>query len=219
MLAGLRPLCWLVCPEAPWNVAAGFCFKSLLVLPFVINNHVSPLTGFRFPGVSVAVSVITVPSWHSHLALNLRSYTVGKDGRKQVLVGHKKPGSTASLFFLWWYTFQQGLRNVNVMSYECSCSIFRNKLAQCGLPGVPITTAVNRHSSLVYASQDSTWNELKLVHLLQEDVMNSKEHMGETSCLMFCCQFLIYLKWHQYELRCITLKLMTNETFILFVSC
>lgn len=63
-----------------------------------------------------------------------------------------------------------------------------------GYPGVPVTTAVNRHFSLVRVSRNSTWNELGLVHLLQEDVINLKEHLGETSCLMFCFQFLICLK-------------------------
>lgn len=103
------------------------------------------------------------------------------------------PGSTASLFFVVLY-LSAGPERLNVMSHECSCSIFRTKLALCGLPGVPVTTAVNRRSSLTRASQNSTWNELKLVHLLQEDVMNLKEHLGETSRLMFCFQFLICLK-------------------------
>lgn len=116
-------------------------------------------------------------------------------------------------FFVVVY-LSAGPARLNVMSYECSCSIYGTELAQCGLPGVPVATAVNRHSSLVCASQNSTWNELKLVHLLQEDAMNLKEHLGETSCLMFCCQFLICLKGHQYELRGITLKLLKNETFV-----
>lgn len=98
-------------------------------------------------------------------------------------------------FFVTVYLSAEPER-LNVTSYGCSCSIFRTKSAQCGLPGVPVTTAENRHSSLVCASRNSTWNELKLVHLLQEDVMNLKEHLGETSCLMFCCQFLICLKRH-----------------------
>lgn len=99
-----------------------------------------------------------------------------------------EPGSTVSLFFVVLY-LSAGPERLNVMSHECSCSILRTKLALCGLPGVPFTTAVNRHSSLVHASQISMWNELKLVHLLKEDVMNLKEHLGETSCLMFVSSF------------------------------
>lgn len=132
-------------------------------------------------------------------------------------MGHMEPGSTVSLFICVVY-LSAGPGRLNVMSYECSCSIFRTKLVQCGLPGVPVTTAVKRHSSLVHASQNSTWNELKLMHLLQEDVMNLKEHLGETSCLMFCCQFLIRLKGHQYKWRCITLKLLKNETKMSLLS-
>lgn len=184
-----------------------------------MNNHMSPHTGFRFPGVSVAISVIIVPSWHSHLSLNLRSYTVSREMQEASFGWAMRSLEAQCLYFFVVVYLPAGPKRLNVMSYECSCSIFRTKLAQCGLPGVPVTTAVNRHSSLVRASRNSTWNELKLVHLLQEDVMNLKEHLGETSCLMFCCQFLICSEWHQYELRCIYSKTLEKWNFVLFVSC
>lgn len=108
VLAGLRLLCWLVCPEASWNVAAGFCFKTLLVLPFVMNNHVSPLTGVRFPGVPVAISVITVPSWHSHLSLNLRSHTVSREMQDATFGWAIWSLEAQCLYLFVCCTFQQG---------------------------------------------------------------------------------------------------------------
>lgn len=96
-------------------------------------------------------------------------------------MGHVEPGSSVSVFC--GGALSAGPERLNVKAYEPSCSVFRTELAQCGLPGVPVTTA------LVPASLNSSWNELNLLHLLQEDVMNLKEHLGETSCLMFCCQF------------------------------